>query len=427
MSLMGDGRLTAQESQMQIAHNKRFGKYVFNSMEALKWLIILVWTRHTLVFFGLQVVLRLPFIGFLSEVLFPMAVMVLLVFAWPRLSRNIRVGDIIFYILAVLVILVTMFLVEENAVYLEKYLVRILINTIPLYFLGLSYRHEEFKETMFFVSALSMLVMAAYQVYKVASGRLMVADDMDAAYKALPAVMYLIYYAFVNKKIKYWVLALIGIVSIFLYGTRGPVACILVLLLGGVVLQFTRNRNALMKVVLLILVGGVVFLISFSNFLIEAASDLSEFFSELGFSTRVFNTFIEGAFTESTARESIFSRTLDAIMRKPIAGHGVMGDWVIFKIYCHNLFLELLCHYGVFLGTAFFAMLVLIPLRTLFIYRKNHSFLMFLFAFVCISYVKLMFTGSYLFETNLYFLLGICVSCLRGQQSVPRVNLTDSL
>ena len=156
-----------------------------------------------------------------------------------------------------------------------------------------------------------------------------------------------------------------------------------------------------------------------SDQFLQLVKIIADFFEDIGFSTRVFDMFLQGAFVESEGRELLYSKIIDAIKENPIIGYGLMGDRPIIGFYVHNLFLEVLCHFGVALGSIILLLIVGIPCRALSKCRKTDAFV-FILMLMCIVFVKLMFSGSYLDEPYLFFLIGVSISVNRRIESVEK-------
>ena len=163
----------------------------------------------------------------------------------------------------------------------------------------------------------------------------------------------------------------------------------------------------------LLIAGGVLVCLFATEVLTELARLGSQSFERWGFSTRIFDFFLEGEFVESKGREYLYRVTLEAIQRRPLLGYGIMGDQVCTGgSYAHNLFLEFWCQFGIFVGSALALLLISFVIKALYHARKNAGVL-FVLLFVCLVFVKLMISGSYLYESWLYFLIGLSTASLR--------------
>jgi O-antigen ligase len=240
---------------------------------------------------------------------------------------------------------------------------------------------------------------------------------MDAAYNILPSIMFLIYTAFEKKKLRYCLIAVLAGATAFIYGTRGPILCILVFLAVSLLQLMQKKLSLVARVAILAVIGGSVFLLIFSDTLITVAETLSEQFAKWGFSTRIFDYYIEGDMTEGSGRDTLFEGAIAAIQEKPFIGHGLLGDQVLLGNYVHNLFLELWMQFGIVFGTGIMLYFVTKPLMALYNQRKDKDLRQFIWMLICMNFVKLMVSSTYTSEQMFFFMLGICIAASHRQQS----------
>ncbi len=395
------------------------GKTQSLAEKAFRLLFLVIWTQYTILSFAIQIVRRLPIIGPLYEYVIPLAIIGLALLSLPYLLQRIRGVDVVFYFVCVIIVLGTLVLNDKNVEFIQKDLWRILGAALPMIFIGVSYSHENSKNDLFWASLLGVIAVFAYQIYLLSLGQELEADNMNTAYTVLPSVMYLVYWALEHKKLRHWLIASVSMLVMFLFGTRGPIVAELVFLLIGLLLSVFNRKSQFAKLFCFILFAAVIILVCSGDFLLNAAKYLSESFEEVGFSTRVFDRFIEGEISEGSGRDVLYNAVISAIREKPILGYGIMGDRPIVGIYVHNLFLEMWCHYGVIIGTVFLFAILAVPAAALIKLRKTRLF-NFVLMLTCMVFVKLMVTGSYTTEAYLFLLLGICVGVFRSQKENPK-------
>lgn len=389
------------------------------SLKAFRLLVVVVWTQYTILNFVVEIVKRMPFINILSDYVMTIVVVALALLSLPWMIKKMRAADVIFYLVCAAVVLGTMLLVYANSMYIKEEAWRILGTVVPLFFIGVSYSHEISKKDLFWASLFGTIVVFAYQIYSLSLGRELENDNMNAAYNVLPSVLYLIYWALENKKLKFWLISVAAVMMIFLFGTRGPVLASLVFLLLGIFFNIIMQKSQLARVFYLVVFVVVIIIVSSQDFLLNAAEFLSEKFEDIGFSTRVFDRFIEGEIAESSGRDALYSQIIEAIKKRPILGYGLMGDRPIVGFYVHNLFLEVWCHYGVILGSAIIIAIICIPVAALIKVRKSDVF-NFVLMLMCMVFIKLLFTGSYLYEPYLFFLIGVSLGVKRSVKGAEK-------
>lgn len=391
------------------------GKTQSPAEKAFRLLLLVIWTQYTILSFAIQIVRRLPIIGPLYEYVIPLTIIGLAFLSLPYLLRKVQAVDVVFYLVGVMIVLGTMALNYKNSEFIQQDLWRILGAALPMLFIGAAYSHKDSKNDLFWASLIGTIAVFAYQIYLLSLGQELEADNMNTAYTVLPSVMYLVYWALEHKKLWHWVAASVSMLLMFLFGTRGPIIAELVFLLLGLLFSVFNRKSQLAKLLCLLLFVAVIALVCTGDFLLNAAEFLSESFEEVGFSTRVFDRFIEGEMSEGSGRDVLYDAVINAIREKPILGYGIMGDRPIVGIYVHNLFLEMWCHYGVIIGTIFLFGILVIPVAALLKLRKTSMF-NFVLMLTCMVFVKLMVSGSYTTEAYLFLLLGICVNVFRSQK-----------
>ena len=387
----------------------------YNSI-AFRILVAIVWTHNTVMPLMRVVIERLPYIGFLAELLIPMSIILSAMACLPWFLRHIRGGDLAVYICAVLIVLFSMVLHPITVDYLQEEWWRILIAAVPMYFIGVSFSLEDSKNDLFWCSLFSVLGMFAFRLYLLNSGRALENDDMEAAYRMLPSIMYLIYYASVKKQVVY--IAIAGVLStvILIFGTRGPIVCMLVYVALLTIYYSFKSRNLKKLLILLIIFAIVLSVFIFDSLFIEVTSVLSKAFEKIGFSTRIFDFIIEGDITASKGRESLAKQAVEAIIENPMWGYGITADRAMFGIYPHNMFLEILCQYGIVFGSLLIITMLVITVIALLKSRKNTRRFTFGLMLVSIVFVKLMISSTYTIEPLLFFMMGYFVLILRKKR-----------
>lgn len=377
-------------------------------------LLVLIWGENTIFGYAIQVFRRLPIIGEFYLSIIPFATVILLVLSFPYLLEKIRGADIIFYSVCVLFLCVSVVALPVNAPYIEKDLWRVLGVAIPMYFIGLGYDHIKFKRAIYYTSMLGVFLTFIYQIYVLNSGRELPLDNMGAAYNVLPSLLYLVYWAFEKKKVVYWIIAVISLPIIFIFGTRGPMLACIVFFAFELFFKVFLNKSLSLKILFIGAGIAVLWLLFFSNILVQLAQFLSGKFEAYGFSTRIFDFFLEGDIAHSSGRDEIYDSAIDAIFQSPAFGYGVMGDRVVTNaVYVHNIVLEFWCQFGLVFGTLLLGVVIIIPIRALYLERQNPSVFYFILMLTCMVFTKLMLSGSYITEMYLFLLLGICMRYIR--------------
>lgn len=393
---------------------------------AYRILLALLWTQYTVLDFIRVIISKIPYIGFLSELFVPTCIILAVVVSLPWFAKNIRGTDTLFYVGIVVLYLVTMIAFPNNKEFMEENWWRILIATSTFYFVGLAYSHNNCSRDLFWCSVASVFFVFLHQVYKVANGIVLEEDNMYVAYNLLPSMMYLLYYAFCNDRKIYWFCGFASLGVMFIFGTRGPILCAIVFMAvyflhRTIVSGKKRNYLLLLLVVVLLIIFCV-----YDDLFVKIVSFVASIFEKFGFSTRIFDFFISGEVTTSLGRKYLRQEVIRAIINNPIKGYGFTGDQYLLGVYCHNLFLELWCHFGVVGGSLI--LLALLGLSVVALVRSARSLKIFYFVLMLISmvYVKLMLSNSYTLEPYFFFMIGAFVSIARKCKRRSRLKYSDN-
>ncbi len=205
-----------------------------------------------------------------------------------------------------------------------------------LMFIDLGIDFLEFlKNGYWLVSKEGMVVHASYH--------------LEFGYDLLLYELVFLYSAFRSKKLIYWAMALLGLLMIMAGGSRGPIVDILIFVILYFLVMVKRSPK---KTAWLIGLGAaaVLLLVAYKPIL----NGLSDLLSRMGLSSRFIKKLIEGDIADDNGRIEIWQRAIQMIKANPW-GYGAMGARkgiydVIIVGHPHNVFLEILIDYGVFVG-----------------------------------------------------------------------------
>lgn len=384
-------------------------------------LIVLIWTQNTVLGFVSVVIARLPIVGFIAPFFIPTIILLSLVLSYRHLLKYIKSIDIVIYLCVIAVTLGSIVFCKTSSSYVAAIAFDFLILTFPMYFIGLSFNLEESKTDLFWASLVSLLATMAYQFYYIYSGRSFDGNSsMHTAYWLLPSVLYLAAYAMNHKQKIYFLLAVISSVCMLLFGSRGPILILVVFWALCIFKELVSIKSKGVKFLYIGLISICVFLVFYKDNFIKILEFMSEFVGNLGFHTRIFDVLIKGNAMDDSGRGALQDIIIGKISENPLFGYGMMSDRIFINelqnfsginlfAYVHNLFLEIWCHWGVILGTLILLVVISIPVRSLYICKNKEKFY-FILMLICYVFIKLFISGSYLYEANLYLLLGISVS-----------------
>ena len=217
-----------------------------------------------------------------------------------------------------------------------------------------------------------------------------------------------------------FIFAAIGIVMIFLYGSRGAFFSIFIIALPYPFIHGKyKSHTKIIAFVLALLLCIIVFLNS--NTITTYLLEVSE---KYNIESRTLEYALEGKILDDSGRSSIQEYLLS---RLSLFGYGVYGDRILANgFYAHNIFIEIFVHYGIIFGIVLTCILVSIILAGLF--RTSRTKSVVTFTLLSAGFLKLLFSGSYLNqEPAFYALLGLCVSTLSKQKKVVETKKSKYL
>ncbi len=380
---------------------------------AFRILLALLWTQYTVMTFVRAIVQRVPYFNVFADYVVPIAIVLALIVSVPWFVRNIRGSDVLFYLGLVVLVIFTILVFKNNAEVIGELWWRILISSGAFYFVGLAYSHKNCSRDLFWCSAASVSLVFVYQLFKIRSGEVLEEDNMYVAYNLLPSVMYLVYYASMKRRKKYWLIAAASALTMFVYGTRGPILCIIVYVAVYLLHRFSKTSNKRKFILVLVGLFILAFVLVYDDLFIKIASLISNIFERFGFSTRIFDFFVSGDVAVSKGRDFLTKQVLEAIAKNPFIGYGFTGDQYLLGVYCHNLIYEMWCHFGVILGSLILLGLATLTLVALIKSKSNKKIFFFVIMLISMVYVKLMLSNSYTLEPYFYFMIGVFVAVNR--------------
>lgn len=239
-------------------------------------------------------------------------------------------------------------------------------------------------------------------------------EYMAFSYHNLIYVIAAFWIAIHRKNALFWLIAPISLIVLMITGSRGAFLCVLVYLL----LELLLSKKTHIAVKLLFIVVAALIFFNMEFIMLEIDTALKEY----GYHSRTVEKFFEGTLQEDSGRGEIFKHSWQILWERPVTGYGMAGSMpVLFEringikamgtqgTYSHNLFIELLMHFGVFLG-GFICIWIVYHLVCAFFRSRNKNTYNILFLFAALVLPKLMVTGTYLTESNFFIFLGLLLN-----------------
>ena len=183
-------------------------------------------------------------------------------------------------------------------------------------------------------------------------------------------------------------------------GSRGPLLCVTLYVF------FTLFQSKDKKTVnwLISKIGVILLLLLILLFYNNILSIISSFLESFGIRSRTLILLQSGNILYDSGRGEIRKLVLSKIMEKPVLGWGIAGDLNFIDAYPHQIFLELMVHFGIIIGAAISVFIVYKIIRGLYTTRFSNILLMFL----CVGIVPLFFSSTYLQYPLAWFAFAMC-------------------
>lgn len=181
--------------------------------------------------------------------------------------------------------------------------------------------------------------------------------NLSLGYNILLYVLAFLFCALEEKKVTDWVGAAIGVGMTLVAGSRGPFLDVAIFLILYFILKIVKSRKKIF-VISGIAVFGLTAYILYPVLLIQITNVLDRF----NISSRFLQMLSKGIITEDSGRFAIWKAAMQMIKENPM-GYGAFGTRPVIGKYIyvghpHQIFLEILVDFGVFIGGAFIIWLI---------------------------------------------------------------------
>lgn len=389
---------------------KQIVAFLFEGHSAFNLLMCMVWATP-LISFSHGILNKMPIIGSHTDFIIIGTEVLIIFFSLSYIVRRLKFGDILFYVLWLVLYLGSMILFPENTVALENRMFRCLCMVIPYYFMGRLLCIEKFEKPFYYLSALCILLSAFYYLIyaqsALAANKEIVGDDnMGASYSLLPHVLMVAWVTFRKPSWVNVLLLLLGCFMMLSYGTRGPIVCLLTFLFIYIFAYLKGKYAKVVRIGLivatLVCVGSLTFVMTYMQGAMET----------VGMSTRIFDKFLDEELHDDSGRFELTDTLHDVLLREDgVWGHGLLGSYPYIGTYPHNIFDDFIFTFGYIWGIGLLLALVCLIVIA---YRKSPSMKEkeWIVLLTISVGIKLCFSGTYLDDTLFFMLIGYCFSAL---------------
>lgn len=373
------------------------------------WLVLLAFCEKNIVRYGLLVLTMITGNPFISDGVLCLAY-VFLIIECIRKGSRFSIKDIFLLVSVVVAILFTCVLYPENSKFIfdENNFWNSIFPCLRFFIVGLFViPDKKLSDLLGVISCFSVLIEAVFLFAYLKPSGLIESDDMSRSYQILLNVLFVLNTTF-NKKSLLWIgLSSVSLLYVLSLGTRGPIMILLAFIFLKI-LQVSSSKKHV-KILIGLIAGSIIWFLSNSKVYLSILRFLKSFLDQLGMSTRIIDLAIEGEVIGHTSgRDEIYDLALEKISERPILGYGVYGEWSWNGWNIHNIYLELLLHYGIIIGSILIIWMIGLTLNTYF-KTKNITSKEFIIMWSTCVYVRGIFGGSYL-QFYLFLLLGFLFS-----------------
>jgi O-antigen ligase len=242
-------------------------------------------------------------------------------------------------------------------------------------------------------------------------------------YIALPAAIISVSVFFEKFKFPHLLNLILCLLVIIFSGARGPFVC-LGLFIG---IKFLLNTGISLKKRITLIIIACMLLTIILFFLKDILFYLSEVGANKGFSLRLVSRLADKSLFADEGRDMLRKYSVQLLLDNPFFGVGIYNDRIILAnemganagetsgFYPHNIFLEVLLHFGLIIGSLMILWFLWIVFKAIFKSKKKDAKDVIL-VFLGFGFFPLLFSESYL-RTGLFFLfLGLCINVLKYER-----------
>lgn len=322
-----------------------------------------------------------------------------ILFALPIIIKRKGGKFVVFYLLIIILYFIHYFLFPETIEYWHENAFRFLIPIcIPTLFCMLSIKNIELfyiaiKQICYITAMCGLvygvrLITGAYnteEIYFMNFGFLLL----------LPVIIFFLENTWYSIS-----LSLLFFILIIVFCSRGPLIAVAIFAAYYIIRK--KKYFLLLSIVVLVMFGFTAF---------------SSYLDSLGLFSRTIQMYMDGEMTAVSGRDEIQESIYRGIRDNPIIGNGLFGDRVLSMGYAHNFFIEIICQWGIFLGGVFLISLLYEIIYVVIKLRDSQKDIF--VAMMCVLFIPLMTSESYLQSPNFFTFIGLLV-ILRKRIQVGR-------
>lgn len=332
--------------------------------------------------------------------------------------RRNYIKILLLYTTTSLIFLINIIMYNRNIDYILKLIFPFFFMCLPQYIYVISINnYDVFYEQMRKISKLSAFI-GILLFLSLATGHYSseIYSSGISYYILLPILIYISDFMNNPKLYSVFILSCLG-GALFLIGSRGPLVSIIIFIILKQFNLRTNNSINFKKIIINVFVLFILILI-FLNYRSVLTYMDSISYKYFGIRSRTINLLLNDI-NYSSGRDVIIDTLTQGIKENPIFGLGLAGDRALMGnpgLYSHNIFLELVSHYGIFIGVMLSVFLLFVVIKSLFV--KNKVYYELVITWICIGFIPYLFSGSYLKGVDFWIMLALTINIGINKNSI---------
>lgn len=385
---------------------KSYISFIFKSPNTM---FILLWAISAIGYVR-GLLLHLPLISGYVGIIIKLIVIIPIVLAIPYIIKDTTFyKGILLYIIICILYLLNGVIYPENYEPLNSNLSRCLFSSFPFLLFGCLIDIKKYYNAFYYASifyiALDIFYFLIYNSTGVSVSGVEGDHNMGAAYAILPHVLLCISACFRDFKIWKLGVAIIGVIMLLSYGTRGPFFCLLFFITAYLLfIQKIRSKKVFIST---IIIATLVFV--FQDYILRGLITIIGDY--LGMSTRIFDGILDSTIAEDDARSWIVETLISTLNSKnSLFGFGLLGSYNVTGGYPHNFFVDMVFTFGYLIGGILLLLFAFVSIKA---YQKSEDTERVFFLILLSSgFMHLMFSGTFVFDADFYLYIGYIIKLL---------------
>ncbi|PSL40698.1 O-antigen ligase-like membrane protein [Planomicrobium soli] len=352
--------------------------------------------------------------GMIIQMVSKLVVGVIFIYSFPIVFKRNKILLISVYFVSLFVFLLNFLFFPQNTSYLKNITFSFFFLCLPCFIYSYSIEKSWILEKMMEFASLIVFFIGTIVGLLVLTNRMEIGMySMSLSYYMLLPTLVFVRKFLDQYTIKPLVIFLISLSVILSFGSRGPLLSIGIFVLIFLIITIKKQTSKTFIVYIGILFMTILTLLYQKQILQFLLNSLERF----NLSSRSLRLLLKDEVYLS-GRDNIYGDIWFQIKQSPLIGMGLAGDRQYFGgRYTHNIVLEILTNFGVFVGLIIVVLLISLLLRAFLFSSNQHSKL--ILVWICLGFIPLLVSSSYLIDYSFWILLGISL------KSITKRNLSD--